>query len=410
MLPDVESAETAPALEKAEPRQSQSLAGMRFTTFVSRNIFRRKIRSTLTITGMAIAVTAVVALVGLSDGFNRTMLQQYVKRGISLIVTRKDSLAILNTVMPEKVVHDIQAMDGVEATCPGLLSVNPIEELGSDPIAVQGWDAGNYMFHEVDMVSGRTLSAEDHGKKSIIVGRQLSDLKGVKLGDKLTISDEKYQVVGVYTSIADLENGMVIMLLDDAQRAFGQKDKITGCTVKLKDNSEKNVQAVSDRIETQIAEANNLKGKLRAKPPDAFVQTNGQMKVFRLFAWVVSLITLVVSGIGVLNTMFMSVFERTREIGILRAIGWRPQRVMHMILLESVGLSIGGGIMGTLAGLGIIALVGFFPTLSGAAHAAISWDIVIKGFGIAMIVGVAGAAYPAYRGSRLLPTEALRHE
>ena len=115
-------------------------------------------------------------------------------------------------------------------------------------------------------------------------------------------------------------------------------------------------------------------------------------------------------GIGVLNTMFMSVFERTREIGILRAIGWRPRRVMHMILLESVVLSVGAGIMGTLAGLGIISLFSLVPVLSGAVHAAVSWQIVCKGFVIAVFVGVIGALYPAYRGSCLLPTEALRHE
>ena len=83
---------------------------------------------------------------------------------------------------------------------------------------------------------------------------------------------------------------------------------------------------------------------------------------------------------------------------------------MRMILLESVALSIGAGIMGTLAGTGVISLLSLVPVLSGAVHSAISWDIVAKGFMIAVLVGVAGAAYPAFRGSQLLPTEALRHE
>ncbi len=298
---------------------------MRFSTFVFRNVFRRPVRSTLTVTGMAVAVTAVVALVGLSDGFNRTMLQQYVLRGVSLMVTRKDSLALLNTTMPEKVVHDIEALDGVEATCPGLLSVNPIDELGSEPVGIQGWPAGNHMFHEIKLVSGEILSEKNRGQKSVIVGQELARLKSVKVGDTLSIGGdgEKYHIVGVYQSVADMENGMVIMLLEDAQKAFGEAGKITGCTVKLKDNSPENIEAMGKRIETQIAEQNNLKGKLRAKPPDQFVQNNGQMKMFKGFAWAVSLVTLVISGIGVLNTMFMSVFERTREIGILRAIGWR---------------------------------------------------------------------------------------
>ena len=129
-----------------------------------------------------------------------------------------------------------------------------------------------------------------------------------------------------------------------------------------------------------------------------------------MFAWLVSIVTLFISGILVLNTMFMAVFERTREIGILRAIGWRPSRVLRMILLESILLSVGGGIVGTLGGLGLIKLLSYIPTVQGIVQQAISVDIVVKGFAIAIIVGLIGAAYPAYRGSSLLPTEALRHE
>jgi putative ABC transport system permease protein len=358
---------------------------------------------------MAIAVTAVVALVGLSDAFNRAMLQQYVQRGVSLIVTRSDSIQVINTNMPEKVAHDIEKMNGVDATCPGLLSLSSIDELG-DGLAIQGWPEGNHMFHEIKLTSGVLPAATDKGPKPVIVGQQLARLKSVKVGDTLTISDEKYKVSGVFESVADLENGMVIMLLNDAQKAFGQSGKITGCTVKLKDNSPENVSAICKKIESTVAEQNGLAGKIRAKPPDQFVQNNGQIRMFKGFAWAVSFIALIIGGIGVLNTMFMSVFERTREIGILRAIGWRPQRVMRMILLESVALSAGAGVVGTAAGFGIIFGLCALPTLNGAAQGAITWQIAVTGFMVAIVVGVLGAAYPAFRGSRLLPTEALRHE
>jgi putative ABC transport system permease protein len=275
---------------------------------------------------------------------------------------------------------------------------------------IQGWQAGNYMFKEIKLVKGEILSESNRGQRAVIVGKELARLKSLNVGDELTISDEKYKIAGVFDSVADIENSMVIMLLDQAQKAFGKAGEITGCTVRLKDNSPKNIASMATIVETQIAEQNHLKNKLRARAPDQFVETNGQIQMFKGFAWAVSLITLIVGGIGVLNTMFMSVFERTREIGILRAIGWRPKRVMQMILLESVTLSIGAGIVGTLIGLGAIWLMGFVPVLSGAVHAAISWQIVVKGFLIAVLVGVLGAAYPAFRGSRLLPTEALRHE
>ena len=203
---------------------------------------------------------------------------------------------------------------------------------------------------------------------------------------------------------------MVVMLLDDAQKVLGKSGKMTGCTVKVKDTSEAGIDAVRAQIEGPVADRCGLAGKIRAKSPNDFVKQNSQVRIVTAFAWLVSIVTLVISGILVLNTMFMAVFERTREIGILRAIGWRPSRVLRMILLESILLSVGGGIVGTLGGLAMIKLLGYVPTVSGIVQPAISVDIVVKGFAIAIIVGLIGAAYPAYRGSRLLPTEALRHE
>ncbi len=382
---------------------------MRFSTFVFRNVLRRRMRSTLTMTGMAVAVTAVVALVGLADGLSKSMLKLYVDRGVSLIVTRADSVSPLSVTLPVKVAAEIEKLDGVTTTCPGLVDFTPIEEFG-EPVGIQGWPPGNYMFNELKMVSGNNLSDQDSASKNVVVGTTLAEVKNAQVGQTITISDEKYHIVGIFKTSQDLENGMVIMHLGDAQRALGKSGMMTGCTVKVKDTGEAGVAAVRAQIEGQVADACGLKGKLRAKVPNDFVKENKQVNYAMAFALMTSAVAVFIGGIGVLNTMFMSVFERTREIGILRAIGWRPSRVMRMILMESVLLSVGGGIIGTLGGLGLIKLLSHLPTVNGVVQAAISVQIVVTGFAIAIIVGLVGAAYPAYRGSRLLPTEALRHE
>jgi putative ABC transport system permease protein len=361
-------------------------------------------------TGMAVAVTAVVALVGLADGLSKSMKKLYTDRGVSLIVTRSDSVSPLGVTLPVKVAEDIEKLDGVAATCAGLVDFQTVEECGTEMVGIQGWPPGNYMFRELTIIAGENLLDQNSKTKSVVVGIKLASVKNLKVGQTITISDEKFHIVGVFNSSQDIENGMVVMQLGDAQDALGKKGMMTGCTVKVKNASEEGIAAVRAQIEGPVAAARGLAGKIRAKEPDEFVRQNNQVKYAMAFALMTSAIALFIGFIGVLNTMFMSVFERTREIGILRAIGWRPARVMQMILMESVLLSIGGGVVGTLCGIGLIKLLSRLPTVNGIVQAAISVQIVVLGFAIAIIVGLVGAAFPAYRGSRLLPTEALRHE
>ncbi len=294
---------------------------MRFSTFIFRNVLRRPVRSTLTMTGMALAVTFVVVLVGLANGLSKSMLKLYVDRGVSLIVTNKGSLNPLSGTLPAKLATAIEKVDGVSATCAGLVDFQNIEDFGQEPVGIQGWPPGNYMFRELKILDGEYLSDRDSGSKGILVGNTLATVKSLKVGQSLTINDTKFHIVGLFESGEDLENGMVVMLLDDAQKVLGKTGLMTGCTVKVKDPSEAAVAAIRDQIEGPVADSCRLSGTVRAKSPSDFVKQNGQVRIITGFAWLVSIVTLFISGILVLNTMFMAVFERTREIGILRAIG-----------------------------------------------------------------------------------------
>jgi putative ABC transport system permease protein len=127
-------------------------------------------------------------------------------------------------------------------------------------------------------------------------------------------------------------------------------------------------------------------------------------------AWSTSAIALIVGGIGMLNTMIVSVFERTHEIGVLRAIGWRTSRIVRMILLESGLLSVVGAVIG----VGLALLFTYFlsraPATSGLVDARLSPTVILQGFVLALLIGMVGAVYPAFRAARLLPTVALRGE
>ena len=130
----------------------------------------------------------------------------------------------------------------------------------------------------------------------------------------------------------------------------------------------------------------------------------------RAVAGAVSAIALVIGAIGMLNTMVMSVAERIREIGTLRAIGWTKRRVMRVIFFESVLLSVGGAALGTLAAMGLTKYLSNFRLTSGYIEGEIAPAVLLQGLLVAILVCVGGAAYPAFWGASQPPIEALRRK
>jgi putative ABC transport system permease protein len=141
-----------------------------------------------------------------------------------------------------------------------------------------------------------------------------------------------------------------------------------------------------------------------------FVGSINQIELSRSIAWIVSSIAVTIGAIGMLNTMVMTVTERTREIGTLRAIGWRTRRVASAIVLEAMLLSISGGALGCLLALGALRLLSRFPTTSGLVDGQVSPWALLLGFGLALTISLCGAAYPAWWGARRSPMEAIRRK
>jgi putative ABC transport system permease protein len=124
----------------------------------------------------------------------------------------------------------------------------------------------------------------------------------------------------------------------------------------------------------------------------------------------ISVMAIAAGGLTVLNTMMMAVFERTREIGVLRAVGWRRRAVLRMILRESVLLGLLGGVLGVVLSFGLTALMRTNASLGSWVDPVWAWDIFARAMLLSLLLGAAGGLYPAYRATRLQPIEALRYE
>jgi putative ABC transport system permease protein len=125
-------------------------------------------------------------------------------------------------------------------------------------------------------------------------------------------------------------------------------------------------------------------------------------------AWILSWIAIVIGSIGMLNTMAMSVAERVREIGTLRAVGWRRRRIVGLVLGEALLLSIAAAAVGIVAAICMNRLLTQFPATSGIISGRIAVPVMLDGMAMAVLVGLAGAVYPAFWAASLSPTEAMR--
>jgi putative ABC transport system permease protein len=377
---------------------------MRFYSFVLKNVTRRRVRSTLTVISMALAVGAVVALVGVSSGFERSFMDVYQRQKVDIIVEQRGAKQRLTSVLPAKLEDRIAKIPGVKQINSGLVDFTSMDELGPVGVLVQGWEPGAPLMMALNIEpGGHRLTGAN--AKQVLLGQRLATSLDKKAGDKVTLFDNQtYTVAGIFKSPTIYENGGMVVLLPELQRFMDHKEQVSGFAI-VTDHPDN--QTEIDRIRRSI-EA--LAPNIKATPTAEFVNSTPEILFVRAMAWVTSAIGLIIGAVGMLNTMIMSVFERTNEIGILRAIGWRRWRVVRMILLESVLLSMAGGAVGAAGAIVLTRVLAAQPAVAGMVSPDLAPWVIAEGFAIALCVGLLGAAYPAYRGAKLLPTEALRHE
>jgi putative ABC transport system permease protein len=149
---------------------------------------------------------------------------------------------------------------------------------------------------------------------------------------------------------------------------------------------------------------------LKALPTTEFVNSDANLQLATATAWGTSLLAIVLSLFITLNTMLVSVLERTKEFGMLRAVGWRRRRIVQMILGEAIVIGLLAASVGTLGAWGLVSALASWPALQSMVNSRLSPMAVLCGGSITMAAGILGSFYPAYRGASISPTEALRHE
>jgi putative ABC transport system permease protein len=392
---------SAPALGKASlPGIVRMASSLSFPRFVFKNLQRRPLRTLLTLGGIGMAVGAFVGLVGFSRAFEQQWMRIYSSSGTDIAVVHQ---TFLNTSVDEAAAARLKTLPLVAAVSPTIYNVMALTP--NVNALAYGWKANSYEFDSLKILAGRRFEA---GKPEVMLGDLLAQDLNKKPGDPLDIEGTPFTVTGVYHGPSALEADALIMPLDELQQISSLQGKVSTIHVKLRpapagESPEDYIRQAEGEIEAAVP-------GLRALPAAERASNNQLVRLAQASAWGTSLIALLIGILGIANTMAMSVFERTCEIGILRALGWKQWQVLALIQLEAAALGLGGGLLGLVFGWCALHVLAAMPQTASIVSSSVPWLLLIEAMGIAVLAGLLAGALPALRGARLSPVEALRHD
>ncbi len=383
-------------------------------------ILANRLRSFLTILGIVIGVTSVILLTSLVSGLRTFIISQIQGLGSNLIfvipgriggarspggvqanrLTLADAANLKIKLAPNA---EVSAVIQRSAT---LKYTNKLDK-GASVFGVQA----NYpKLISIEIKQGRffTTSEAESGKRVAVVGTSVVDIlfgSQPALGKTTDIAGLKYQIVGIAAKRGSIfgidQDNSALIPLSSAQKQFGI-DRLN--TIYISANRPEGVKSVQEKA-TVILKKRLSEDEFSVLTQEQTLSTVSQItRVLTLALGGIAAISLVVGGVGVMNIMLVSVTERTREIGLRKALGARPADIRNQFLIEAITLSGLGGAIGIFLGIIFSFIVGQFIQTS------ITWWSVVLSFGVSTLVGIIFGVAPALRASRLDPIEALRYE
>lgn len=382
------------------------------------SMFANKMRTFLSLLGIVIGVGSVVAILNLGESASASISDSMQVGGIDMVnvmpIGSNRETAILDEEFSQNFVKNVEGISVVLPTVSSSATVRYGQEIMTSSIT--GVTSDYFEENNLELLDGRFFSAEDNitRRQVVVLGHDIAeDLfpTGGAVGNYISIfrnQAKKYLVVGVLdekdTTIGSSYNNVLFIPYNTYDQRFRSVSQVSSYIIKVSEgyNSIDVSNKVEDYLDTVVGSSNYT-----VYSPAQIVEMAGEVTtIFTSFLAAIAAISLVVGGIGIMNIMLVSVIERTREIGIRKALGATPKTIRGQFLVEAITLTLFGGIIGIIFG-GFVSYV-----IVNAAGWALtfSWTAVILALGFSTLVGVFFGWYPAMKASKLDPIAALSYE
>ena len=395
--------------------------------FALGTIIHRRMRSWLTMIGIFIGIAAVVALISIGQGFKQAIDREFSKIGTDkLFITAKSGFGAPGTNAIVKLTKDdlkaLKKVSGIENTA-GFLLANSKVEFGNN--------VGFFAIESIPQGEGRKILAEtqslnikegrdlrDNDKFSAIIGINFIEKellgKNLRLRDNIKINDKEFIIVGTLEKTGDPGRDNSIFIPEDTLReVFSEPDKID--TIMVKVANVQNIQVIADKIKSELRRFRNVKKDeedFDVQTPEQLIGSFGDiLNIVQSVLIGIAAISLLVGGVGIANTMYTAVIERTKEIGIMKSVGAQNKDILLIFIIESGLLGAIGGLIGVVLGFGLsysveIISKNFIGT--NLIEAYFSFSLFFGALLFSFFIGAIFGVMPARQAALMQPVDAFR--
>jgi putative ABC transport system permease protein len=371
---------------------------MNLVGFAIRNLQRRSIRTSLSIVSIGLAVGGALALIAISRSIEDSTREGMDEIGDDIIVTQRGASDLFGGFLPQQLSEQIALIPGVARASGELFLFAPSER--SRHVLAVGWPESSYLWKKVPMREGRIPEPGD--RHVVILGDTVAEALAKSVGDNIELHGEKFRIVGItkYTSV--INRGTAIVLLPDLQEATYRQKQVSMIHVNFNRHLiASDIARVKDGIESL--------GRVSVSTASEMLQNDRNFSILKAVSLAVSIIALAMGVLNVLNSLLMATQERTREIGIVAAIGWTDTRIMASIVIEGLLMCAVGCVLGILISYIASLLFPLIPTIGNYITFSPSLGLILPTVVAAFVLCMIGSLYPAWRAIRVPPAVALRH-